>query len=85
LDLRLLTRADYFELYDRHSARERQRATASGGDFYANQDGRVGRRFAVAVATAAYEGRLGFREAYRLTGLYGATFDKYLARLGVKP
>ncbi len=38
---------------------------------------RIGRRFAEAVIRAAKEGALLYREAYRLTGLSGTTFDKF--------
>jgi Zn-dependent peptidase ImmA (M78 family) len=84
LDLKLIARAAYFDFYDRHSKRELQKVKASGGNFYLNQNTRVGRRFALAVATAAHEGRLSFRDAYRLTGLYGATFDRYIEKLGAR-
>jgi len=57
---------------------------ASGGDFYKNQNSRIGKFFASAVIHAAMEGRLGFRDAYRLTGLRGATLQKYaLQELGI--
>jgi len=31
------------------------------------------------VAQAAKEGRLSYHEAYQLTGIYGSTFDKFIA------
>ena len=36
--------------------------------------------FAVQVLRAAMEGRIGFKEAYDLTGLRGGTFDEELYR-----
>jgi len=54
-----------------------------GGDFYNNQNTRVGRHFATSVMRAALEGRLSFKEAYALTGLRGGAFQKYARRLGV--
>ena len=48
-----------------------------GGDFYRVQDVRLGRRFGYAVVRAAREGRLLYREAYRLTDLKGETFNRY--------
>ena len=55
----------------------------SGGDFYHNQNTRIGELFATQVLRAAMEGRIGFKEAYDLTGLRGGTFQKYAGRLGV--
>ena len=48
-----------------------------GPDFYAVQNVRLGRRFALAVVCAAREGRLLYRDAYKLTDLKGNTFDRY--------
>jgi Zn-dependent peptidase ImmA (M78 family) len=84
MDLALISRDAFFDFYSAYIADER-RLTArkrTGGDFYANQDARVGRRFAHAVVRAAKEGRLLYREAYQLTGLRGKTFDKYAKSLG---
>ena len=53
-----------------------------GGDFYNNQNTRVGELFATRVLRAAMEGRIGFKEAYDLTGLRGGTFQEYARRLG---
>jgi len=79
LDLRLLTEEEFLDFYRAYQADERRRAARAGGggDFLATQDGRVGRRFARAVMQAAKEGRLLYRDAYKLTGLYGRTFDSY--------
>lgn len=84
LDLSLIRRAAFFDFYHDYQEDERRAAAKkpSGGDFYANQDARVGRRFADAVIRAAKEGRLLYRDAYALTGLYGATFDRYSKSLG---
>jgi hypothetical protein len=49
-----------------------------GGNFYATQRLRLGRRFAETVAAAVREGILLYHEAYRLTGLYGSTFDRFV-------
>lgn len=82
LDLGLITKAEFVEFYRTILERERQDTDVQGGgDFYANQDLRIGRRFAEAVIRATREGRLLYRDAYRLTGLYGSTFEAYAARL----
>jgi Zn-dependent peptidase ImmA (M78 family) len=81
LDLGLIPRNAFFEFYGAYQSREQQAAArrAEGGDFYANQNFRVGLRFASAVIRAAKEGKLLYSEAFRLTGLYGKTFDRYAA------
>jgi Zn-dependent peptidase ImmA (M78 family) len=85
LDLRLMTKDEFLGFYRAYQADERrQTAKASGGgDFYNNQNVRVGRRFASAVLQSAREGRLLYRDAYHLTGLHGRTFDAYAKRLGL--
>lgn len=84
MDLRLVDRETFFEFYDEYIARERRRrAGAGGGDFYNNQNTRVGELFATHAIRAAKEGRLSFKEAYDLTGLRGGAFQEYALRLGV--
>ena len=84
MDLRLVDRQSFFEFYETYTKRERQRAgQAGGGDFYHNQNTRVGARFATSVISAALEGRLSFKEAYDLTGLRGGAFQEYARRLGM--
>ncbi len=85
LDLGLIDRDRFFDFYNDYVGHERPRAgTGGGGDFYNNQNTRVGELFATQVARAALEGRIGFKEAYDLTGLNGTTFGKYASRLGVE-
>jgi len=85
LDLHLIPRAEFFAFYHDYLNDERRKGAqkAKGGDFYANQNLRVGRRFASTVFRAVKEGKLLYAEAYRLTGLYGKTFDRYTAALGI--
>ena len=85
LDLRLITKDEFLTFYHEYLNDERRKAAhrPDGGDFYANQNFRVGRRFASAVVRAAKEGKLLYSEAYQLTGLYGKTFDRYAASLGI--
>ena len=53
------------------------------GDFWKTQGVRIGGLFGGAVVQATLEGRLLYRDAYRLTGLKGKTFDNYVAQLGL--
>ena len=79
LDLRLISRDGFFSYYNHYLEDERRQAERrpSGGDFYLTQEVRIGRRFGEMVVRAAREGHVLYQEAYRLTGLYGATFDRY--------
>jgi Zn-dependent peptidase ImmA (M78 family) len=84
LDLRLVNRETFFDFYDAYTKRERERTRPpGGGDFYNNQNTRVGAAFATGVIRAAIEGRLSFKEAYDLTGLHGGAFQEYARRLGM--
>lgn len=84
MDLRLITRDSFFAFYTEYTKRERQLAKDDGGgDFYRNQNTRVGQAFATRVIRAAMSGRLSFKEAYDLTGLHGGAFQKYAKRLGI--
>jgi hypothetical protein len=84
MDLRLVNREAFFEFYEAYVQRERRQAKAvGGGDFYNNQNTRVGKSFATSVIRAAMAGRLTFKEAYDLTGLRGGAFQKYARRLGM--
>jgi len=83
LDLTLIGREEFFEFYRDYMNDERRRIqkTSDGGDFYTSQNLRVGRRFADAVMRAVKESRLSYYDAYKLTGLYGKTFDLYIQKL----
>ena len=84
LDLRLISRGEFFDFYRDYVSQERGGgASSGGGDFYNNQNTRVGELFATQVLHAAMEGRIGFKEAYELTGLRGGTFQEYARRLGI--
>ncbi len=82
LDLDLIDRDEFFAFYRSYAKKERERARATGGDFYNNQNARVGKLFAVHVISAAIEGRIGFKRAYDLTDLRGGAFQEYAERLG---
>ncbi len=84
MDLNLIERSDFFEFYERYiDGEHRGGATSGGGDFYNNQNARVGKLFATHVMGAALGGEIGFREAYELTGLRGGTFQDYADSLGI--
>ncbi|MCB5266427.1 MAG: ImmA/IrrE family metallo-endopeptidase [Candidatus Cloacimonetes bacterium] len=78
LDLRLINKVKFFKFYKDYMDRvEEQMRTASGGDYYNNQGMRVGKNFMQAVVQAMGDGGLQPTDAFRLTNLYGKTFDTY--------
>ena len=85
-DLGLINRETYFEFYAKYLAGERRKkeGNAGGGDFWNNQNMRLGRRFSTAVARAVKEGRLLHREAYRLTDLRGDSFESMPSKMGIR-
>lgn len=86
MDIKMVSRDAFFDFYKRYTEQERgQRRKMGGGDFYNNQNLRVGTRFALQVMRAANAGRVSFKEAYALTGLHGGTFQQYAHILGVFP
>ncbi len=85
MDLGLMERDEFLSFYDDYTRSEhRRRQTGTGsGDFYNNQNSRVGRLFASHLIRAAKEGRVGFKEAYDLTGLHAGTFQRYARKLEI--
>ncbi len=86
LDLRLITTPKFFQFYEKDKEdwqrrKAEQREKKGGGDFYRTQHVRLGHRFASTVVRAAREGRILYRDAYRLTDLKGETFNRYADRV----
>lgn len=73
LDLGLITTHRFKEFYENYlqSERHKNAVRGEGGNFYAMQNLRLGRRFSEAVMRATAEGFLPYYEAYQLTALYG--------------
>jgi Zn-dependent peptidase ImmA (M78 family) len=84
LDLKLINRDAFFEFYHAWEEDERREARSGegGGDFWNNQNYRIGKPLGFAVVQAVKEGRLLYRDAYSLTGLKGETFSKFAELLG---
>lgn len=88
LDLGFIERAGFLRFFNAYQDDERRKSAVkkpSGGNFYATQDVRIGRRFGLAIVQAAREGKLLYRDAYRLTGLSGHTFDRFAKSLAGGP
>jgi Zn-dependent peptidase ImmA (M78 family) len=79
-DLGYISHEEYSIVFNREVSEERKKKPG-GGDFWVNQNQRVGRRFGRALVQAAREGRLLYQSAYELSGLFGGTFEKYADRV----
>jgi len=82
LDLRLISKYEFFRFYQDDRAewqrlKKLRKKRKSGGNFYAVQNLRLGRRFSSAVVRAAHEGRILYQDAFRLTGMKGKTFHRF--------
>ena len=74
LDLGLIDQDTFFASYNK---------SRHGPSFWNVQKWRIGPRFAGAVARAAKEGRLSYREAYGLTDLRGNAFERMPEEMGI--
>ena len=78
-DLGLITDAEYRTFFLRYKASlTDNKIQSSGGDFYRTSAKRVGKLFAAYIYSAVRSEQLSYTEAYRLTGLYGRTFEKFM-------
>jgi len=82
LDLRLITKPQFFGFYEEDQAdwrarKARQRKAKGGPSPYVVADSRLSRRFVSALVSATREGRTLYREAYGLTDMKGETFNRY--------
>ena len=79
--MNMLSAHDYQEFYNRYKAiwKNPKKTSESGsGNFYLSAAKRVGKLFGAYVNTAVNSGYLLHRDAYRLTGLHGTSFDKVI-------
>ena len=78
-DLGMLPDGDYRAFWLEYSQRpETGKKEGKGGDFYLTSVKRVGRLFAIHVRNAVNSRQLDYMEAYRLTGLYGKTYEHFM-------
>ena len=84
LDLELIDLDTFFDFFESNKGQGQRRPfKKAGGNFWNTQKWRIGPRFAGAVARAAGEGRLLYREAYSLTGLKRNTFENMRDGMGI--
>jgi Zn-dependent peptidase ImmA (M78 family) len=81
LDTGKINKKAFFAFYEQYSNREfaRKENQGSGGNFYATTAKRVSRAFASHINSAVKSGKLLYRDAYKLTGLKGDTFQTFFA------
>jgi len=83
LDAGKITKDEFFGFYNTYMSKVRteRQSREGGGNFYSNCDYRIGRPFANAIGRAVKSGKLLYRDAYKLTGLQGKTFDNYVLKI----
>ena len=78
-DLNMISDEDYKCFWTMYGNRQKKyKKPRGGGDFYRTSVKRVGRLFAIHVRNAVNSRQLNYTDAYRLTGLYGDTFQKFM-------
>lgn len=82
LDTGKINKPQFFEFYEDYSSREfvKKEVQGSGGDFYATTKKRISITFASHVNQAIRSGDLLYRDAYKLTGLKGDTFENFFSK-----
>ena len=85
LDLNLINEDEFFKFLGSQkkdwSRDKNKKSREQGGNPYRNYRVRLGKKFSEAIISATRSGFLSYCDAFRLTGLHGATFDEYVARL----
>lgn len=78
-DLNLINRSVFNAFWAEYNSRPSTVSNKkSGGDFYRTSVKRVGKLFAIHVRNAVGTHQLSFTDAYRLTGLYGDTYQHFM-------
>ena len=82
LDLNLISKNDFFTFYNNYmeSFKQKKENQGSGGDFYATARKRVSVSFASYVNQAVNQNKLLYRDAYKITGLKGDTYQKFVSQ-----
>ena len=66
----------FYSEYEKQEQDKQDNDKSNGGDFYKTTNLRIGKKFAGNVIRAVEEGKILYREAYRLTGLKSESFNK---------
>lgn len=81
-EVHLLSDSAYKAFWNEYSHRTIyiNKKKSSGGDFYLTSVKRVGKLFAIHVRNAVNNRQLNYTDAYRLTGLYGNTYNHFMTQ-----
>ena len=82
MDLGLITKAEFFTFYNGYmnGFKQKKENQGPGGDFYATARKRVSVSFATYVNQAVNQNKLLYRDAYKITGLKGDTYQKFVTQ-----
>ncbi len=82
LDTGKWSKKEFFDFYNAYKNREfsNKGKKSTGGNFYATAKKRISITFAAHVNQAVKTDQLLYRDAYKLTGLKGDTFEKFIAK-----
>ncbi len=79
-DIGIMSNEEYKDFWLKYNKRPKQtNKNSNGGSFYLTSVKRVGRNFAIHVRNAVNSRQLSYTDAYRLTGLYGKTYDNFMS------
>jgi Zn-dependent peptidase ImmA (M78 family) len=80
LDLGKISKADFFQFYNQYmeGVRLKKENQGSGGNFYATARKRISVSFASYVDQAVKQNKLLYRDAYKITGLRGDTYQNFV-------
>lgn len=82
LDLGKINKAGFFLFYHRYmeGVKQKKESQGSGGDFYATARKRIGVSFASYVNQAVKQNKMLYRDAYKITGLRGDTYQNFVSK-----
>ncbi len=82
MDLKLISKEYFFNFYNKYieNFKSKKENQASGGDFYATTRKRISVSFANYVNQAVNQNKLLHRDAYKITGLKGDTYQKFVTQ-----
>jgi Zn-dependent peptidase ImmA (M78 family) len=82
LDLGKISRTDFFAFYNEYNdqVQYKKNNQSDGGDFFATAKKRISLQFAAHINRAVKENKLLYRDACKLTGLKGDTYQNFISK-----